>query len=129
MMCGWERPLLAASVAEAGVNLFLSLILVRWFGVWGVALGTLAPAVVIGWTWILPLTARFAGTSVREFCREAFLPSLAPIIVAGLMLVALALWVPARADAGFLALGWRGLLLGGATIVTAWPLIRRLRHA
>ena len=45
MMCGWERELLKISLVDAGINLLASIILVRQFGVLGVALGTMVPTV------------------------------------------------------------------------------------
>ncbi len=129
MMCGWERKLVWASLADAGANLALSLLLVTRFGITGVAIGTLIPTVVIGWCWVLPLAARFAGLSIWEFCLAAYLPTLRVIGAAAALLLALAWIAPAQEHAGFLALAWRGALIGAVTLAGAWPFIRSVRHA
>jgi O-antigen/teichoic acid export membrane protein len=129
MMCGWERKLLWASLTEASANLGLSILLVPRFGVAGVAIGTLIPAVLVGWGWVLPLAARFAGMSRWEFFTAAYLPALRVIGAAAAVLLALAWLAPAGQQVGLLALAWRGVLLGAVTIAAAWPFIRSVRHA
>ncbi len=129
MMCGWERKLVWASLADATTNLVLSILLVPRFGIAGVAIGTLIPTVIIGWCWVLPLAARFAALSPREFCLAAYLPALRVIAAAAAVLGALAWLAPTAASAGLPALAWRGGLVGAITLAGAWPLIRRVRHA
>ena len=128
MMCGWEKPLLRASLADALANLLLSLVLVRLYGVAGVAAGTLIPTVLVGVLWIMPLTARFAEISVPAFLRSAYLPGLlAALPAAGVL--GLLLWqVPVEANAGLIDLAWRGGLVGAATIAGAWRHLRSLRQ-
>ncbi len=111
VMCGWERQLLRVSIAEAGLNLVLSLVLVVPFGVLGVALGTLAPALLIGWCWVLPLTAKYAGISFGGLLREFFQPVLLPVAASLAMLGALLIFCPLPAESHFLDCTWRGLLV------------------
>jgi O-antigen/teichoic acid export membrane protein len=129
MMCGWERKLLWASLADATVNLGLSLVLVHRFGLVGVAVGTLIPSVIVGWCWVLPMAARFAGVSVRQFCAEAYGPALRVHALAALVLAALAWLAPAGETANLWSLAWRGGLVGAVTLAAAWPLVRGMRHA
>lgn len=129
MMCGWERKLVWASLADATVNLALSIILVPRFGIVGVAIGTLIPTVVIGWGWVLPMTAEFAETTTWEFCRAAYLPALRVIAAAAAVLGLLVWLAPTAGQTGLLALAWRGGLVGAITLAGAWPLIRKVRHA
>jgi O-antigen/teichoic acid export membrane protein len=129
MMCGWERRLLWASVVEAVANLGLSLLLVPRLGIAGVAIGTLIPAVLVGWAWVLPLAARFAGMPLGEFCAVAYLPALRAIGAAAAVLVGLAWLAPAGEQPGLCALAWRAGLLGAVTLTVAWPLVRGVRHA
>ena len=75
-MCGWERKLLRLSLMEAGVNLALSLALVRPFGVLGVAIGTLVPTLLVGWFGIVPLTSKFVETGCRGLFDEIVRPVL-----------------------------------------------------
>lgn len=129
MMCGWERKLLWASLADAGINLLLSLVLVRRYGIVGVAIGTLIPTILVGWFWVLPLAARFAGISVREFCLAAYLPALKVVGAAAAALGVLAWLAPLATQAGLPDLAWRGGVVGAITLAGAWPLIRSVRHA
>ena len=129
MMCGWERKLLRASVVEATANLGLSLLLVPRLGIAGVAIGTLIPAVVVGWGWVLPLAARFAGLTVGEFCAAAYLPALRVLAAAAVVLAGLAWLAPAGAQPGLFALAWRAGVLGAVTLAVAWPFVRGVRHA
>ena len=121
VMCGWERPLLKASLVEAGLNLVLSLVLVRPFGVLGVALGTLAPALLIGWCWVLPLTAKFAGISFGGLLREFFRPVLMPVAAALAVLGGLLLFCPLPASSHVLDCAWRGLLVLAALAAVGAP--------
>jgi O-antigen/teichoic acid export membrane protein len=111
MMCGWERRLLKISLVDAAANLVLSLILVRQYGVLGVAMGTMIPTVLVGWLWVLPLTGRFAETGVFRLGGEILAPVLPPI-AAGLAALAALLWfAPFPADGGFIDCVWRGALV------------------
>jgi O-antigen/teichoic acid export membrane protein len=128
MMCGWERKLMWASLVDAGANLVLSLVLVRSLGIAGVAIGTFVPTLLVGWLWILPLTAKFSHLSTGRFLATAYLPAWRTLLAAGVML-GLLLWLaPAAPNAGLWALAWRGALVGGVTLLTGWPLIKAVRH-
>ena len=77
----------AASALVAGLaNLGLSLLLVRPFGLMGVALGTLIPAALEYGCVILPYSLRVAHVRPREAWSDIFAPALLP---AGPMLVVL----------------------------------------
>ena len=111
MMCGWERKLLRISMVDAVANLVLSLILVHKFGVFGVALGTMIPTVLIGWLWVLPVTANFAEAGLFHFIAEIVGPVFKPI-AAGLAVLAGLVWLaPFPADGGFIDCVWRGALV------------------
>jgi peptidoglycan biosynthesis protein MviN/MurJ (putative lipid II flippase) len=122
-------PALRARVADAIANLVLSLVLVRFMGVAGVALGTLIPTFLVRILWILPLTARFTERPLGARLREACLPGLlAGLPAAGAL--GLLLWLaPVPAGAGLPDLAWRGALVGAATLAGTWRHLRALRHA
>ena len=128
MMCGWEKPLLRASLADAAVNLVLSLVLVRFMGVAGVALGTFVPTFLVGIFWILPLTARFAEKPLGTFLREAYLPGLLAALPAAAVLGLLLWFAPLAPGAGLPALAWRGAIVGAVTVAFGWKHLRALRH-
>ncbi len=128
MMCGWEKPLLRASVVDACANLALSFLLVRHFGVAGVAAGTFVPTVLVGVFWILPLTARFTERPLSALLREAYLPGFFAAVPAALLLGALLWFAPIDSTAGLPDLAWRGALVGAATLAGGWKHLRSLRH-
>ena len=115
------------SLAEAGLNLLLSLALVRPFGVLGVALGTLVPAVLIGWCWVLPLTAKFAGISFGSLLREFFTPILFPVAASLAMLGALLVLCPLPAQSHILDCTWRGFLVLATLVAASAPRLRSLK--
>lgn len=127
MMCGWEKRLLILSVVDATANLGLSLVLVYPLGVLGVAIGTLIPTMLIGWLWVLPLTAKFAEISAGDFLLQTFGAVARPVLAAAVCL-GLLLWLaPMPPDGSFLACAWRGLLVVAAVAAFGWRLARSLR--
>jgi O-antigen/teichoic acid export membrane protein len=64
MMCGHEKRLTQLSVAEAVLNLILSVILVWQFkSVVVVAMGSLIPSLIFGWGYLWPWAAKDAGVN------------------------------------------------------------------
>lgn len=73
--------------AEALANLVLSLILVQFLGIKGVALGTAIPAVIVK-LFIQPIyTARVLDVSVRSFYTKIFLAMLKSILVLSILYI------------------------------------------
>jgi O-antigen/teichoic acid export membrane protein len=129
MMCGWEKALLKASLVDAGINLLASIVLVSRFGVLGVALGTLVPTILIGWLWIVPLTARFLKIRVWEmlaaFVAKVWLP-----LGAALSALAFILWlIPIPGNAVFTDCLWRGTIMLLALLMTGWPFLKGIRSS
>ncbi|MCX6878520.1 MAG: oligosaccharide flippase family protein [Verrucomicrobia bacterium] len=110
MMSGDSKRLLFISLAEAGANVLLSIILAYQIGVLGVAIGTLIPTILVGWGWVIPVTIRKLKLPFRSYVGYHLQGTLVPLLVFSVMLAGLAWWVPAAAGSGFLELGWRGLL-------------------
>lgn len=67
--------------AESVLNLILSLILVRYFGVFGVAIGTLIPVVVIGLFFLFPLALKRLEMSAIAVISEVVAASALPLSV------------------------------------------------
>jgi len=75
----------------------------------------------------MPLTANFVGEGIGGFFRELYAPSWKPVL-AGLLVLVLLTWLaPAAPGAKFLALFWRGGMVGLVTIAVAWPQLRAMR--
>jgi len=74
-----QRVNLYLALGEAAVNFLLSVILIRHFGMLGVALGTLAAAIPFEGVFIPWDTANLVGTSMRQYLTDVLLM---PILVA-----------------------------------------------
>jgi O-antigen/teichoic acid export membrane protein len=78
-----------SSMGNGIANLALSLLLVRPFGVAGVAVGTAIPIAIEYFCLILPYSLRVTGIPVREALLEMFIPALVPAVPATLVLYTL----------------------------------------
>ena len=86
---GKNRIFVYSEAANAALNLGLSLVLIRPYGVVGVALGTLIAHALTS-TWVLPLIAcRYIKLSVRQYLRESIIPPIVvgPVVGVGVFLV------------------------------------------
>jgi O-antigen/teichoic acid export membrane protein len=106
-MNGQHRFIAYAVAASALLNLALSIVLIQYFGLNGVAFGTLAATLIVEMFVIVPRACRSRGVGTWTFFRRAVGPALPPLIPA--LAVAWGLEYLQPVD-GFL---W--LLLEGAT--------------
>jgi O-antigen/teichoic acid export membrane protein len=67
---GHHRLIAAVSMGEAVSNLILSVVLVRRFGMLGVAVGTAVPVFVANWLVLLPIACREFGMTTTAFLRR-----------------------------------------------------------
>jgi O-antigen/teichoic acid export membrane protein len=125
VMCGWERSLLRLSLLEAGLNLGLSVALVHRMGIAGVALGTLVPAMLVGWLGLVPMSSRFVKLGVLALGREVILPSLMPVATSLLVLLLLAGLFPLAAGSHVFECAWRGALVLVPLALLGWPVLRK----
>jgi O-antigen/teichoic acid export membrane protein len=86
---GRHRLVAMTTLAEAAANLALSILLVRRFGMWGVAAGTAIPVVVANFLVTVPVGCRQVGVPLRTFIRLIGRPPLVGAIPAVLSCVAL----------------------------------------
>lgn len=84
-----HQILAISAVVTALLNLILSIVLVRFYGLIGVALGTLIPYAVECLFFVTPYTMRVIGVSVRDVLGAIVLPAIGPAIPMVLILVAL----------------------------------------
>lgn len=110
MMCGEEKRLLFISIAEATINVVLSVILAYQIGVLGVAIGTMIPTILLGWFWVLPLTIRKFNLPVRSYLAYHLQGTALPLVIFFLILTGLVFLCPASDHCDFFDLGWRGML-------------------
>jgi O-antigen/teichoic acid export membrane protein len=104
-------------LGEALANVALSLVLIRPFGLLGVALGTAVPVMVLELGMLLPFALRTLGFSLDGLFRNALGPQLAP-------LTALLGYSVVIAAVSPFATGWPALVAisagGGGTLAAVW---------
>ena len=126
MMCGQEKRLLGISLGDAAANLVLSVILAYRFGVLGVAVGTMIPTMIVGWCWVVPLTLRTLNLRFGQYLAYHFKGTAGPLLAFGMVIAAIAIWVPAAGDSGFFDLGWRGVVCMAPLLLLGYPTIRAI---
>lgn len=112
-------------LAEAAVNLALSLALCRPLGPLGVALATALPIVVFELGGIVPYGMRVLGISLRQLFRDAVLPQIVPISAVACYAASVSALTGSLLDWTALAAIAAG---GGAVLAAGWLLNRKLAH-
>lgn len=101
-------------LAEAVLNLVLTLLLIPHFGLLGVALGTAIPVVVVELFLLLPFALKQLGFRTTDFLRSVVLPQLLPL--AALLGYSLVVWTSIPIDSAWLPViavsAGGGLVLG-----------------
>ncbi|MDB6134766.1 MAG: hypothetical protein JWM59_3009 [Verrucomicrobiales bacterium] len=89
MMCGQEKRMMWHSIAEALMNVVLSISLTLWLkSIVGVALGSVLPTLLFGWLVLWPWTAKEAGCGKWELLMKTGVRPLlgcVPMIVTGVL--------------------------------------------
>jgi O-antigen/teichoic acid export membrane protein len=116
---GRHRLVAFASLAEALVNLGLSVWLVRYWGVAGVALGTAIPVIVVNVGVLMPAACRVLGVPLGVFVREVATPTLAASVPAAVAAVLLRAYAPPSSIVSILAEGTLVALVYAAVFVSA----------
>lgn len=119
-----HRLLFLISITTGIANLLLSMLLVRPFGVVGVAIGTFIPAAIESVVFLLPYCNRVLGVSFRRMAREVYVPAFLPALPA---FVALLLFRENIGTATFPLLLLAGAM--GLTIYIAVYLCMRVNSA
>lgn len=74
LMAEKHRFLSAVAIIESILNVVLSIILVKFYGAVGVAIGTLAPNIIFSIFIIFPATCRFTEISILYYVKNIFIP-------------------------------------------------------
>jgi O-antigen/teichoic acid export membrane protein len=85
------RMVAVVAIATGVANLVLSIVLARWLGLNGVALGTLVPTTIASIGVMLPYAMRTLGVDGGTVAKEIVLPALLPAIPA-VLVVSLLRW-------------------------------------
>jgi peptidoglycan biosynthesis protein MviN/MurJ (putative lipid II flippase) len=74
------------NIATGVVNIILSAVLIHWYGLAGVALGTLIPVAISSIFVLYPSACRQIGLPVRRAVTEAIFPAVWPAVAVGILL-------------------------------------------
>ena len=91
---GRHRLVAGAALGEALINVVLSVVFVRWWGIAGVALGTAIPVIAVNLLVLMPAACRALGVPVGELLRTATVPALLCSVPAALVAVTLRVYRP-----------------------------------
>lgn len=106
---GRHRLVAVSALVEALLNVALSLLLVRRWGLAGVAVGTAIPVTAMNLLVLLPAACRSLDVRLARFLRDAVLPAALPTVPAVAAAVLLRVYVP---PASLLAVAAEGALVG-----------------
>jgi O-antigen/teichoic acid export membrane protein len=84
-----HHPLAIMTIASGIANLVLSIILVNYLGLLGVALGTLIPTTIICIGLVAPYAMRVIGVNAQDMITKVVLPALLPAVPMVIVMVAL----------------------------------------
>ena len=116
---GQHRTLAFVNLATGLVNVVLSALLIRRFGLVGVAYGTLIPIAVATFAILWPAACRRVGLPIGVAVRRAVVPALWPVLPAAAALLAMRGWMPATVsgvlfEAGLAVLIYAAVFVGVA---------------
>jgi O-antigen/teichoic acid export membrane protein len=109
-----HRALGPISLATGAGNLVLSLVLAAPFGIVGVAVGTLVPAVIEAGVVLTPYTLRVLGLSPRRFITEAVMPAIVPAVPMAAAVLLTETVLPPDSVAALAAIAGIGAVVYGA---------------
>ncbi|OGC77430.1 MAG: hypothetical protein A2145_06785 [candidate division Zixibacteria bacterium RBG_16_40_9] len=117
---GRHKLFAMVTVAEAVTNLILSIILIKTYGIIGVALGTLIPAIIFR-VLLSPLFIRqITRSSFTSYLRESLLPPFLICVPVVIIAIILDRWLTAES---LFEIGLQGLLLLLVYYLLAWMFV------
>jgi O-antigen/teichoic acid export membrane protein len=114
---GRHRMVAWASLAEIGLNVVLSILLVRRFGLAGVAIGTGVPFALLNLFVLMPAACRAIAVPLRDFAHVVLRPAIVALLPATLVGVAV---LATGAPATLPSLIACGALVGGVYLLAFW---------
>lgn len=86
LMTGYHKFLSKIAIYESIANVIASILLIKYLGVVGVALGTIIPNFIISVFIIFPLAVKFSEYSIVKYIKEIFLSTLLIAIIPSIIL-------------------------------------------
>ncbi len=120
---GKVRPLAIISVAQAVVTVILAVVLVRPFGIEGVALAVSLPLAISSCA-VTVLVCRYVQVNLVELLRRSFLIPLSASAVAGLVWLLATQWYPVSSWGAFFGIGILGMIPYSIIVATVEPRFR-----
>ncbi len=114
---GRHRLVAYAALGEAITNLVLSLVLVRHYGILGVAIGTAIPVIIANAFVLLPIACRQVRLTLRDFIRTVVVAPAVGAVIAAAAGGALRSAVPPQSIPGLL---FEGAVVGVAYLSAVW---------
>jgi O-antigen/teichoic acid export membrane protein len=114
---GRHRLVAFASLAEAIINLALSLFLIRYFDLLGVAIGSLIPVAAVNLFVLAPAACREVRIGLLEFARAVAMAPAIGALIAAISGVALRGW---RSPDTILLIFGEGAIVGLVYLVAVW---------
>jgi O-antigen/teichoic acid export membrane protein len=116
---GRHRLVAYVALAEALTNLALSVVLVRYYGILGVAVGTAVPVVIANLFILQPAACRQVQLGLRDFVRTVAIAPGVGALVATVAGLTLRVAVPPQSIAG---VAFEGAVVGTAYLIAVWLL-------
>lgn len=114
---GHRNYLTVTSLLAAVGNVALSLILVQWLGILGVALGTMVPQLIQHQAGLIRHSCRELGITAGQYLKEVYVSTLIPLLSAFVWIQLFAPWVHGLAHADRLILLPIAIASGGAVLL------------
>ncbi len=120
---GRNQLMMRVALVGAAVNLAGSIAFTFLLGPIGPAIGSLPAVLVIDFTVLPIIVCRYLGMPVGRYVKDALVPVLPAVAVAGAVAVGILWLAPAHADAGTLRGGVRALVSAAAVVLAAWTVM------
>jgi len=76
LMCNKHKQLTTVAIIESLMNLFLSIYLIQYYSIIGVAIGTLIPNILIAIMYNIPIACKFSGISIVSYVKNTILKNI-----------------------------------------------------
>jgi O-antigen/teichoic acid export membrane protein len=120
---GRNQLMVRMAVLGATINLIGSIAATFWLGPIGPAIGSLPAVLVIDFTILPIIVCRHLRIPVRQYARDALVPVLPAVAVAGVVALVVVGLFPAHAGASTLRGGVRALIGASVVVLAAWAVM------
>ena len=76
LMCDKHKQLTLVAIIESVLNLCLSIYLIQYYSIIGVAIGTLIPNIILALVYNIPVACKFSNISIFEYLKKAIVKNI-----------------------------------------------------